>query len=77
MKIGFIALPLWLMASAGMAQDAERAADPAPAAPAAQAAAAPAEAAKPKRRQGADMRRCLELKDDRAITRCAEPGRKP
>jgi len=35
------------------------------------------EARKAVRRQGADMRRCLELKDSRAIIRCAEPGRKP
>lgn len=30
-----------------------------------------------KRRQGRDMRRCLNLKTDAAIIRCAEPGRKP
>jgi len=29
------------------------------------------------RRQGADMRRCLDLKTNEAIIRCAEPGRKP
>lgn len=28
-------------------------------------------------RQGADMRRCLQLKSNRAIIRCAERGRKP
>jgi hypothetical protein len=32
---------------------------------------------KAKQRQGADMRHCLDLKDDKAISRCAEPGRKP
>lgn len=29
------------------------------------------------RRQGADMRHCLDRKDSKAIIRCAEPGRKP
>lgn len=29
------------------------------------------------RRQGRDMRRCLNLKSNEAIIRCAEPGRKP
>ncbi len=29
------------------------------------------------RRQGADMRHCLDLKRNAAIIRCAEPGRKP
>ena len=31
---------------------------------------------KVKRRQGADMRHCLDKKDNKAIIRCAEPGRK-
>ncbi|MBI3432977.1 MAG: hypothetical protein HY018_12295 [Hydrogenophilales bacterium] len=30
-----------------------------------------------KQRQGRDMRRCLKLKTNAAIIRCAEPGRKP
>lgn len=30
-----------------------------------------------KQRQGRDMRRCLSLKTNEAIIRCAEPGRKP
>jgi hypothetical protein len=30
-----------------------------------------------KQRQGSDMRRCLNLKTNEAIIRCAEPGRKP
>lgn len=30
-----------------------------------------------RRRQGADMRHCLDKKDPKAIIRCAEPGRKP
>ena len=30
-----------------------------------------------KQRQGRDMRRCLNLKTNEAIIRCAEPGRKP
>jgi hypothetical protein len=75
MKTGLIVLPLALLASAGMAQEAGSQADPA-VAPSAQAAAAPADAVKSKRRQGIDRRQCLELKDNRAIIRCAESGRK-
>ena len=30
-----------------------------------------------KQRQGSDMRRCLNLKTNEAIIRCAEPGSKP
>lgn len=75
MKIGFILLPLAMLAGAALADEVM---PPAPAeAPAAQAAKAPATSAKPKRRHGADMRHCLDLKDDKAIIRCAEPGRKP
>ncbi|MBS1184809.1 MAG: hypothetical protein H6R09_410 [Proteobacteria bacterium] len=29
------------------------------------------------KRQGGDMRHCLNKKTDKAIIRCAEPGRKP
>jgi hypothetical protein len=29
------------------------------------------------KRQGGDMRHCLDKKTTRAIIRCAEPGRKP
>ena len=29
------------------------------------------------KRQGADMRHCLDKKTTQAIIRCAEPGRKP
>ena len=29
------------------------------------------------KRQGGDMRHCLDKKTDKAIIRCAEPGRKP
>ena len=77
MKIGFILLPLAMLAGAALADEVM---PPAPAeAPAVQATASPspAESAKPKRRHGADMRHCLDLKDDKAIIRCAEPGRKP
>lgn len=73
MKTRFVALSLVLVLPPAWAQDA---APPLPApAPAEQAAAAAS--AEPKRRQGADMRHCLELKDNAAIIRCAEPGRKP
>jgi hypothetical protein len=30
-----------------------------------------------RKRQGADMRHCLDKKDPKEISRCAEPGRKP
>jgi hypothetical protein len=30
-----------------------------------------------RKRQGADMRHCLDKADPREISRCAEPGRKP
>lgn len=75
MKIALMLLPLSLLAGGAFADDVMRAvpteARPAPAA----ASAEPA--AKPKRRQGADMRHCLELKDNKAIIRCAESGRRP
>lgn len=74
MKPQFIVLPLWMLAGAALAQEAAPPAEP-PAAPVAEASAAPA--VQTKRRQGADMRHCLNLKDDKAIIRCAEPGRKP
>lgn len=72
MKTGFVVLSLVLALPSARAQDA--APPPAPASSDQAAAAVPAE---PKRRQGADMRHCLELKDNKAIIRCAEPGRKP
>lgn len=37
----------------------------------------PQTSSKVKRRQGADMRHCLDKKDPKAVIRCAEPGRKP
>lgn len=73
MKTWFIAAPLALFAQVALAQDAP---PPAPSAgPGAEAAAAPAP--QTKRRQGGDMRHCLKLKDNQAIIRCAEPGRRP
>jgi hemolysin activation/secretion protein len=30
-----------------------------------------------RKRQGADMRHCLDKQDPKEISRCAEPGRKP
>lgn len=75
MKIGFTLLPLSLLAGMALADEVM---SPAPdKATAAEAAAAPTGAAPSKRRQGADMRHCLDLKDNKAIIRCAEPGRKP
>lgn len=71
MKYRFIVWPLGMLAGAALAQDVP----PPPASPPA-AAAVEAPAAKPQRRLGADMRHCLELKDDKSIIRCAERGRK-
>lgn len=78
---GWTILPLLCAASVAMAQeggqpDAAGAAEPV----AAQAPVQVQEQAtvrKAVRRQGADMRRCLQLKTNAAIIRCAEPGRKP
>lgn len=78
MKPRFIVLPLWMLAGAALAQEAATPPEsPAATAVVAPAATAAAPAAKPQRRQGADMRHCLDLKDAKAIIRCAEPGRKP
>lgn len=77
MKTWFIALPLLVVANAGMAQDVEPAADPSATVAPQPAAQGKAAASRPKPRQGADMRHCLDKKDAKAIIRCAEPGRKP
>jgi hypothetical protein len=74
MKPQFIVLPLWMLAGAALAQEAAPPPEP-PAAPVAEASAAPA--VQPKRRQGAYMRHCLNLKESKAIIRCAVHGRKP
>ena len=86
MKIGLMLLPLLCAAGVAMGQGAEPGAAAAP-----DAAQAPDRnpvqtrtdvrdshdrySGKP--RQGRDMRRCLKLKTNAAIIRCAEPGRKP
>lgn len=80
-KIGLMTLPLLCVANLALAQDAMPAAAAAPAdtaeAPATVQAPAQMAPSKPMRRQGRDMRRCLKLKTNEAIIRCAEPGRKP
>jgi len=81
-KIGLMALPLLCAANLALAQDATPAAAAAPVddtaeAPAMVQASAQMAPSKPVRRQGRDMRRCLKLKTNEAIIRCAEPGRKP
>jgi hypothetical protein len=78
MKIEYMIVPLLCATAAAGAQDAARPESPGP---------APAEdralirdtspATGPKRRQGADVRRCLDQKSQQAIIRCAEAGRKP
>ncbi|QLQ02220.1 MAG: hypothetical protein HZY77_04560 [Thiobacillus sp.] len=80
-KIGWMTLPLLCVANLALAQEAvpTNAAAPAGTAEAPAMAQAPAQMApsKPMRRQGRDMRRCLKLKTNEAIIRCAESGRKP
>lgn len=80
-KIGLMTLPLLCAANLALAQDTMPAAAAAPAdtteAPATVQAPAQMAPSKPMRRQGRDMRRCLKLKTNEAIIRCAEPGRKP
>ncbi|MES2370259.1 MAG: hypothetical protein V4554_12355 [Pseudomonadota bacterium] len=80
-KIGLMTLPLLCAANLVLAQEPAPAAAAAPAdiAEAPTTAQTPAQMApsKPMRRQGRDMRRCLKLKTNEAIIRCAEPGRKP
>ncbi|MGE5320658.1 MAG: hypothetical protein ACM3KD_10800 [Hyphomicrobiaceae bacterium] len=85
LKTCLITLPFLCLAGGAMAQGTTPDAASAPAAAAVSpakaeaTAAAPAKAAKPKvrRRQGGDIRSCLGKKDNRAIIRCAEQGRKP
>jgi len=86
MKIGLMLLPLLCAASVAWGQDTEPGAAVAP--DAAQAPGSNQVQARTdvrdshdryigKPRQGRDMRRCLKLKTNAAIIRCAEPGRKP
>jgi hypothetical protein len=85
MKVGLMLLPLLCAAGAAMGQDTEPGAAASPG-----AAQSPDmqgqrqgevrdshDRYRGKPRQGRDMRRCLNLKTDAAIIRCAEPGRKP
>lgn len=78
MKIGHIAWPLLGIAGMALAQ-----ADNPVAAPAAAAVQEPAPqpvvvktSTRPLRETGPDLRRCLELKTQAAIIRCAETGRR-
>jgi hypothetical protein len=80
-KIGLMILPLLVAAGGAIAQEGGQ--------QGAGGAAEPAAAQEPDqvqeragtrkevRRQGADMRRCLDQKTNAAVIRCAEPGRKP
>jgi hypothetical protein len=86
MKIRLMLLPLLCAAGVAMAQGAEPGAAAAPDATQAPDSnqVQPGTHARDghhrhmgKRRQGRDMRRCLKLKTNAAIIRCAEPGRKP
>lgn len=76
-RIWLIALPLLGVAGGAFAQSA------APEAPATEPAVAtgqtPAKAGPSgtRPRQGGDLRRCLDKRDDKAVIRCAEQGRKP
>ncbi|MDO9467922.1 MAG: hypothetical protein Q7J36_11535 [Thiobacillus sp.] len=78
MKIGHLAWPLLCIAGMAMAQ-----ANNPEAAPAAAAVQEPAPqqvvvrtSTRPLRETGPDLRRCLELKTQAAIIRCAETGRR-
>jgi hypothetical protein len=78
MKIGHIAWPLMCIAGMAMAE-----ADYSTTAPAAVAVQEPAAqpvvvktSTRPLKETGPDMRRCLELKTNAAIIRCAESGRR-
>lgn len=77
-KIGLMVLPLLVAAGGAIAQEGAQqgAAEPAVAQEQVQVQAR-AEKRKDVRRQGADMRPCLDLKSNAAVIRCAEPGRKP
>lgn len=85
MKTWLITLPFLCLAGGAMAQATTPDAASAPTDAAASQAkadaadAAPVKAAKPKvrKRQGGDIRSCLDKQDDKAIIRCAEQGRKP
>ena len=88
MKIGLMLLPLLCAAGVAWGQGAEPGAAAAPAPEAAQVPdrnpVQPRTDVRDshdrymgKQRQGRDMRRCLKLKTNAAIIRCAEPGRKP
>lgn len=79
MKTAGVLLSLFGTATIAIAQDVvpqdappERAAAPAPPEKQPQAAKRAAD-----RRQGVDMRHCLDIQDRRAIIRCAERGRRP
>lgn len=76
-KTGLMMLPLLCAAGSAMAQEgAQQRAEPVAAQERARFQAQD-QTRKDVRRQGADMRRCLDLKTNEAIIRCAEPGRKP
>lgn len=78
MKIGHLAWPLLWIAGMAMAQANNPEAAPAPAAvqePAPQRVVVRT-STRPQRETGPDLRRCLDLKTQAAIIRCAETGRR-
>ncbi len=82
MKVVLMTLPFVCAAAGALAQEVEpqgaARAETTQALEKIQAPAVPGkETGQDTRRQGADMRHCLELKDSRGIIRCAEPGRRP
>jgi hypothetical protein len=79
-KPGWMILPLLCVAGIAMAQDMEKDNRVEPAEPVAarvQVQAQEKTTATRVKRQGGDMRHCLDKKRTQAIIRCAEPGRKP
>ena len=78
-KIGWMTLLLLCATNLALAQDATPTAAPTDTAEVQTTVQAPTQrvASKTLQRQGRDMRRCLKLKTNEAIIRCAEAGRKP
>ena len=82
MKTWLTTLPFLFAAGIATAADKTPAPAPQPEAAMAKEAAAPAEPAKPmrhtriKRLPRGDLRHCLDLKENEAIIRCSETGRK-
>ena len=76
-QTGWMIPPLLFAAGMAMAQGVEKDNQAEPAAVQEQVQAQEKKTATKVKRQGSDMRHCLNKKRTQAIIRCAEPGRKP